>query len=78
MIRTQSRTSTIYSDNDPLSIVLRPPPLESEEERRLRVAAELEAKRISDRIDEGIRLEREAKKRAPMDVKVSNSFRQQT
>ena len=51
--------------------MLRPPPLESEEERRLRLAAEMEAKRISDRIDENIRLEREAKKRAPMNVKVS-------
>lgn len=50
--------------------MLRPPPLESEEERRLRIAAELEAKRVSDRIDESLRLEREAKKRAPMNVKV--------
>ena len=71
MIRTQSRSSTIYSDNDPLAIALRPPPFESDIERELRLKAEREAKEISDRIDEQIRLERESKKRANMQVKVS-------
>ncbi|KAL5525745.1 hypothetical protein ACEPAG_7082 [Sanghuangporus baumii] len=70
MIRTQSRTSTIYSDNDPLALALRPPPFESDIERELRIKAEREAKEISDRIDEELRLEREAKKRANTQVKL--------
>ncbi|KAI5119428.1 hypothetical protein M0805_009879 [Coniferiporia weirii] len=70
MIRTQTRTSSIYSADDPLALALRPPPSESEAEREARVAAELEAKRISDRIDEDLRQERERKRRANMQVKL--------
>ncbi|THH08594.1 hypothetical protein EW145_g2596 [Phellinidium pouzarii] len=70
MIRTQTRTSSIYSADDPLAFALRPPPEESDDERQTRIAAELEAKRISDRIDDDLRQERERKKRASMQVKV--------
>ena len=72
MISTQTiqRTSSIYSTDDPLALALRPPPTETDEERRIRVAAELEAKRISDKIDEDLRNERERKRRANMQVKV--------
>ncbi|EJD06518.1 guanine nucleotide binding protein alpha subunit [Fomitiporia mediterranea MF3/22] len=70
MIRTQTRTSSIYSADDPLALALKPPPLETDHERELRIAAEHEAKRISDRIDEELRQEREAKRRANMQVKL--------
>lgn len=72
MISTQTiqRTSSIYSADDPLSLALKPPLTETDDERQLRVAAELEAKRISDTIDEELRNERERKRRANMQVKV--------
>lgn len=72
MISTQTlhRTSSIYSTDDPLALALKPPATETDEERQLRVAAELEAKRISDKIDEDLRVERERKRRANMQVKV--------
>ena len=70
MIRTQTRTSSIYSTDDPLSLALKPPPTESEVERQQRIAKELEAKKISDRIDEELRQERELKKKQNMEVKV--------
>ena len=72
MIRTQSRTPSLYSysPDDPLSLVLKPPPTESDEERERRIRAEIEAKLVSDRIDEQIRTERESKKRNNMEVKV--------
>ena len=71
MLRTQTRTSSIYSADDPLALALKPPLSESEIERQNRIDAELEAKRISDKIDEEIRQERESKKKANMEVKVS-------
>ena len=70
MIRTQTRSSSIYSADDPLALALKPPVSETDIERQTRILAELEAKRISDRIDEEIRLERESKRKAPMEVKV--------
>lgn len=71
MIRTHTRTSSLYSVDDPLALALRPPPLETDYEREQRIAAEIEAKRISDHIDEELRLEREARKRrANVQVKV--------
>lgn len=75
MISTQTiqRTSSIYSTDDPLALALRPPSTESEEERQVRIAAELEAKQISDRIDEELRVEKERKRRANMQVKVCAS-----
>ena len=72
MIRTQSRTPSLYSyaADDPLSLVLKPSATESDEERERRIRAEIEAKLVSDRIDEQIRTEREQKKRNNMEVKV--------
>lgn len=55
-------------DEDPLTLAIAPPPDETPEQRAIREAAELEAKRVSDEIDEQIRREREAerKKKRPM------------
>lgn len=74
MIRTQSRTASLYSQDDPLSLALKPPSFESDEERERRVKAELEAQLISDRIDEELRQERELKRRQNTPVKVSLSL----
>jgi guanine nucleotide-binding protein alpha-1 subunit len=66
-----SPTSSIYSQDDPISVALRPPPSESELERQDRLRLEREAKRISEQIDEELRLERERLKKSKNDVKVS-------
>ena len=71
MIRTQTRTS-VYSENDPLSLVLKPPSSETDEERRVRVRTEQEAKIQSDKIDEQIKAEeREMQRRRKSEIKVS-------
>ncbi|KAL0952601.1 hypothetical protein HGRIS_006856 [Hohenbuehelia grisea] len=57
-------------DEDPLTLALAPPPNESATDRTAREAAEAEAKRISDEIDEQIRKEREGRKRKKRPVKV--------
>lgn len=65
------RTPSLYSHEDPISIALRPPPSETDAERRLRLQREAEAKRISETIDEELRLDRERLKKTKGDVKVS-------
>lgn len=50
-------------DVDPLSFALRPPPDESPEARQFRLQREAEAKARSNKIDELLRVEREAAKR---------------
>lgn len=55
---------------DPLSRALQPPPNETPELRAAREAREAEAKRVSDRIDEQIRSEKQANSRNRAPVKV--------
>ena len=50
-------------DDDPLAAALRPPPDESPEARAIRIAREEEAARVSQAIDEAIRVERQAHKK---------------
>ncbi|OBZ77764.1 Guanine nucleotide-binding protein alpha-1 subunit [Grifola frondosa] len=50
-------------DRDPLSAALRPPIDETEEEKASRVAEEDEAKRVSQAIDESIRMEKQQRKK---------------
>ena len=50
------------STDDPISLLLSPPPNETSEEAALRVAREAEARRISDEIDRNIQAERDALK----------------
>ncbi|KAH8099943.1 G-protein alpha subunit [Cristinia sonorae] len=72
MIHTQrppSVTGSIDRD-DPLTAVLRPAPGESLHERELRLQREAEAKRVSDRIDEQLTLDRERYKKSKQDVRL--------
>jgi hypothetical protein len=55
---------------DPLSQALAPPPGETPELRVIREAKEAEARRVSDLIDEQIRLEKQANSRKKVPVKV--------
>ena len=55
---------------DPFSALMRPPPTESEEERVVRLQREAEAKRISESIDEQIKLDKEKYKKSKEEVKV--------
>ncbi|KAH7910678.1 guanine nucleotide binding protein, alpha subunit [Hygrophoropsis aurantiaca] len=55
--------SRSLNDVDPLDEALRPPFDESEEERAIRLSEEAEAKRISQAIDESIRVERQSQKK---------------
>ncbi|KAJ3888307.1 guanine nucleotide binding protein, alpha subunit [Lentinula edodes] len=64
------RTPSIYSQDDPLTEALKPPESETELERRARLEEEAEAKRVSEQIDEDLRLERESMKRKRGDVKL--------
>jgi hypothetical protein len=64
------RTPSIHSQDDPLTVAIRPPPTETPHERNARLQREQEARRISDEIDEEIRKERERLKKSKEDVKV--------
>ena len=62
-----------YIQDDPFTAALRPPPTETERERYSRLQAEAEAKRVSERIDEEIKQERERLRRSKDDIKVTSS-----
>ncbi|KAF9533893.1 guanine nucleotide-binding protein [Crepidotus variabilis] len=64
------RTPSIYSQDDPISAALKPPPEETDAERIARQHAESEAKRVSEQIDEDLREERERMKKRKGDVKL--------
>jgi guanine nucleotide-binding protein alpha-1 subunit len=68
------RTSSIRSQDDPLSLAIRPPPEESDTDRHTRLQHEAEARKISERIDEELRFEREKLKKTKSDVKVISSL----
>jgi len=70
MLRANQRPPSILGD-DPFSRSLKPPTYESDYEKHSRLEREIEAKRISDRIDDEIRKDKERLKRAKQDVKVS-------
>lgn len=65
------RTPSLYSQDDPISAAMKPSPTETEAERNARLSMEAEARRVSEQIDEDLRLERERLKRSKGDVKVS-------
>lgn len=69
MLRANQRPPSILGD-DPFSHALMPPAYESDYEKHARLEQEIEAKRISDRIDDEIRRDKERFKRAKQDVKV--------
>lgn len=70
-LHSTMRTPSLYSQDDPISAALKPPPTETEAQRQARIFAENEAKRVSEQIDEDLRLERERLRRSKSDVKVS-------
>ena len=69
MLRANQRPPSVLGD-DPFSRSLGPSAYESDYEKHARLEREIEAKRISDRIDDEIRRDRERFKRAKQDVRV--------
>ncbi|OBZ72033.1 hypothetical protein A0H81_07747 [Grifola frondosa] len=70
---TTSRPPSVHStttESDPFSAFLRPPASESERERIERVQRETDAKRVSDSIDEELKLDRERYKKSKQDIRV--------
>lgn len=65
------RAASGASDNDPLTLAMRPPESETPNEREERLGREAEAKRVNDAIDDQIKAERDAmKKRKGNEVKI--------
>jgi len=69
MLRANQRPPSSLGD-DPFSRAFGPSAYESDYDKHARLEREIEAKRISDRIDDEIRRDRERLKRAKQDVKV--------
>lgn len=72
MLRANQRPPSVLGD-DPFSHAFKPPAYESDHDKHSRLEREIEAKRISDRIDDEIRRDKERLKRAKQDVKVHTS-----
>ncbi|KAI9000626.1 G-protein alpha subunit [Trametes punicea] len=72
MIST-SRPPSVNSagpDADPFAVLLRPPANETEHERIARLQREADAKRISDRIDEELKADRERMRKSKQDIRL--------
>lgn len=74
MMRSVQRTTSIRNDDDPLSVWNDTPAVETEAEKSRRLKTEAEAKLISDKIDEDLKLERQKLQKAKGDVKVCLSL----
>jgi hypothetical protein len=64
------RAPSVHSQDDPLTLALRPPSSETDDEREIRLREEAEAKETSDKIDEELKLEKQRLQKAKGDVKV--------
>ncbi|KAI9511003.1 G-alpha-domain-containing protein [Russula earlei] len=64
------RPPSVYSQEDPLSFALRPPDAESDLDRRARLQNEADAKRISDIIDEQLKVDRRNFEKSKQDVRL--------
>jgi hypothetical protein len=64
------RTASIHSQDDPLTLAMRPPNSETDTEKAARLKSEAEAKWISEKIDEELKLERQRLQKSKDDVKV--------
>lgn len=64
------RTASIHSQDDPLTLAMRPPNSETDGERSARLKSEAEAKWVSEKIDEELKLERQRLQKSKDDVKV--------
>lgn len=64
------RPPSVYSQDDPLSFVSRPPDAETELERKARLKREADSKRISDIIDEQLKVDKRNYEKSKQDVRV--------
>lgn len=68
------RTASILSQDDPLTLAMRPPTSETDVEKAARLKTETEAKRISEKIDEDLKQERQRLQKSKDDVKVRKNI----
>lgn len=64
------KMSGLATPPDPLDVALRPPENESDEDRKARLSAEEEAKKVSDMIDEELKAQERAEKRGAKPIKI--------
>lgn len=64
------RPPSVYSQDDPLSFATRPPDVETDIERRARLQREADSKRISDIIDEQLKVDKRVFEKSKQDVRV--------
>ncbi|EPS98032.1 hypothetical protein FOMPIDRAFT_1031729 [Fomitopsis schrenkii] len=64
------KMSGLATPPDPLDLALRPPENESDEDRKARLSAEEEAKKVSDMIDEELKAQERAEKRGVKPIKI--------
>ncbi|KAH9987286.1 G-alpha-domain-containing protein [Russula compacta] len=64
------RPPSVYSQDDPLSFAIRPSDAETELERLARIQREAEAKRISDIIDEQLKIDKRNYEKSKQDVRL--------
>jgi guanine nucleotide-binding protein alpha-1 subunit len=64
------RPPSVYSQEDPLAFAIRPPDAESELDRNTRLQSEADAKRISEVIDEQIKIDKRNYEKSKQDVRV--------
>lgn len=71
---THHRPPSQLSQEDPLSLAMRPPTSETESQRQSRLLEEANAQRLSDLIDEQIKQDKKKFDKAKEDVKVGRYF----
>ncbi|KAN0132833.1 Guanine nucleotide binding protein (G-protein), alpha subunit [Lactarius tabidus] len=64
------RPPSVYSQDDPLSFATRPPDAETDLERRARLQSEADSKRISDIIDEQLKVDKRIFEKSKQDVRL--------
>ncbi|KAH9960924.1 G-alpha-domain-containing protein [Russula dissimulans] len=64
------RPPSVYSQEDPLAFAIRPPDAESELDRNTRLQSEADAKRISEVIDEQIKIDKRNYEKSKQDVRL--------
>ena len=69
-VKSQGSADASPSFDDPLTVAIRPSPAETLQERKARIQREIEAKEISDTIDQELERQAIAERKEPRAVKI--------